>query len=185
MAAASRRSSVSSRSWQPHASSSRRSWSRPRPTASDARAAREQADAQAEQARELLRAAEHEVQDTRRESARVGAELAAANQFLRGHARVGGRRPGRQRRSARNCACRTAMSWRWRPRSGAGWTRRSCKDVARRGGGARPGRSGRRHGAACRARSARRRRAALAAGACRRRCQGRSGCSICSAAPRR
>jgi chromosome segregation protein len=62
--------------------------------ASDARAAREQADAQAEQARELLRATEQEVQDTRRESARVGAELAAANQFLRGHARVGGQEAG-------------------------------------------------------------------------------------------
>ena len=56
----------------------------------DARAAREGADAQAERARERLTAAEQLVQDTRRESARVGAELAAANQFLRGHAGVGG-----------------------------------------------------------------------------------------------
>ncbi len=55
-----------------------------------ARAAREQADEQAEQARERLTAAEHGAQDTRREAARVGAELAAANQFLRGHVRVGG-----------------------------------------------------------------------------------------------
>jgi chromosome segregation protein len=56
----------------------------------DARAAREQADAQSQQARERLREAEQAVQNTRRESARVGAELAAANQFLRGHVRVGG-----------------------------------------------------------------------------------------------
>jgi chromosome segregation protein len=61
---------------------------------SAARAAREQADAQAERARELLRAAEQEVQDARRESAGVGAELAAANQFLRGHVRVGGQEAG-------------------------------------------------------------------------------------------
>jgi chromosome segregation protein len=57
-----------------------------------ARAARAQADEQAEQARGRLAAAEHEAQDARRESARVGAELAAANQFLRGHARVEGDR---------------------------------------------------------------------------------------------
>jgi chromosome segregation protein len=61
---------------------------------SQARAAREQADAQAERARELLRAAEQKVQDTRRESAHVGAELAAANQFLRGHVRVAGQEAG-------------------------------------------------------------------------------------------
>jgi chromosome segregation protein len=59
-----------------------------------ARAARTQADEQAEQARVRLAAAEREAQDARRESARVGAELAAANQFLRGHARVGGEQPG-------------------------------------------------------------------------------------------
>ena len=35
-------------------------------------------------------AAEHEAQDARREAARVGAELAGANQFLRAHAHVGG-----------------------------------------------------------------------------------------------
>jgi len=55
-----------------------------------ARAARERADAQAEGARERLTAAERGAQDARREAARVGAELAAANQFLRGHVRVGG-----------------------------------------------------------------------------------------------
>jgi chromosome segregation protein len=55
-----------------------------------ARAARADADERAEQARGRLSAAEHEAQDARRESARVGAELAAANQFLRGHAHVGG-----------------------------------------------------------------------------------------------
>ncbi|HEY4916668.1 MAG TPA: AAA family ATPase [Solirubrobacteraceae bacterium] len=63
-------------------------------TAEAARAARTQADEQAEQARGRLAAAEREAQDMRRESARVGAELAAANQFLRGHARVGGEQPG-------------------------------------------------------------------------------------------
>jgi chromosome segregation protein len=53
-----------------------------------ARAARARADELAEEARERLRVAEREVQDTRRESARVGGELAVANQFLRSHARV-------------------------------------------------------------------------------------------------
>jgi chromosome segregation protein len=60
----------------------------------DARAARELADAQAEQARAQLRAVEQAVQEARRESARVGAELAAANQFLRAHVRVGGGEAG-------------------------------------------------------------------------------------------
>ncbi len=55
-----------------------------------ARAARVEADAHAEQARARLASAEREAQDARRESARVGAELAAANQFLRGHAHLGG-----------------------------------------------------------------------------------------------
>jgi chromosome segregation protein len=55
-----------------------------------AREARTGADAQATQATAQLTAAEHAAQDARRESARVGAELAAANQFLRGHAHVGG-----------------------------------------------------------------------------------------------
>jgi chromosome segregation protein len=53
-----------------------------------ARAARVQADAEADAARERLTVAERAGQDARREAARVGAELAAANQFLRGHARV-------------------------------------------------------------------------------------------------
>jgi chromosome segregation protein len=53
-----------------------------------ARAARAQADDLAEEARERLRASERAAQDTRREAARVGAELAVANQFLRSHARV-------------------------------------------------------------------------------------------------
>ena len=57
--------------------------------AAAARAARAEADESADQARQRLSAAEHEAQDSRRESARVGAELAAANQFLRGHAHVG------------------------------------------------------------------------------------------------
>jgi chromosome segregation protein len=55
-----------------------------------ARAARIGADAQADEARARLASAEREAQDARRESARVGAELAAANQFLRGHAHLGG-----------------------------------------------------------------------------------------------
>jgi len=54
-----------------------------------ASAARSLADELAEQARERLRAAEGEIQDTRREAARVGGELAVANQFLRSHATVG------------------------------------------------------------------------------------------------
>jgi chromosome segregation protein len=56
----------------------------------EARAARANADEQAAEARTRLTTAEHTAQDARRESARVGAELAAANQFLRGHAHVGG-----------------------------------------------------------------------------------------------
>ena len=51
-----------------------------------ARAARAQADELAEQARVRLQAAEREAQDRRREAARVGGELAVANQFLRSHA---------------------------------------------------------------------------------------------------
>jgi chromosome segregation protein len=54
-----------------------------------AREARTQADKHAEQARARVTEAEQAVHQTRRESARVGAELAAANQFLRSHARVG------------------------------------------------------------------------------------------------
>jgi chromosome segregation protein len=57
-----------------------------------AQAAREQADARAAQAREQLTAAERRAQEARREAERVGAELAAANQFLRSHVRVGGER---------------------------------------------------------------------------------------------
>ena len=55
-----------------------------------ARAARKQADEDADGARRRLTIAERAVQEARREAARVGAELAAANQFLRGHARVAG-----------------------------------------------------------------------------------------------
>src|SRR6202035_4945180 len=51
-----------------------------------AREAREQADALAEQARAGLRRLEVEAETARREAAKVGAELAAANQFLRSHA---------------------------------------------------------------------------------------------------
>jgi chromosome segregation protein len=51
----------------------------------DAREAREEADERADAARERLRGSERETQDTRREAARVGAELAAVNQFLRSH----------------------------------------------------------------------------------------------------
>jgi len=52
--------------------------------------AREQADRLARAAREQLTHAEHSVEQARRESARIGAELAAANQFLRAHAAVHG-----------------------------------------------------------------------------------------------
>ncbi len=55
----------------------------------DVREAREEADAQADEARERLRAAERQMQETRREAARVGAELAAVNQFLRSHRPIG------------------------------------------------------------------------------------------------
>jgi chromosome segregation protein len=50
------------------------------------RQAREGADAQADEARERLKEAERRVETARREAARVGAELAAVNQFLRSHA---------------------------------------------------------------------------------------------------
>jgi chromosome segregation protein len=53
-----------------------------------ARAARMRADESAEQVRVRLQAAEREAQDTRRDAARVGGELAVANQFLRSHASV-------------------------------------------------------------------------------------------------
>jgi chromosome segregation protein len=58
--------------------------------ATAARGDRERAEERAERAREQLTLAEHAVQAARGEAARVGAELAAANQFLRGHVRVGG-----------------------------------------------------------------------------------------------
>jgi chromosome segregation protein len=51
-----------------------------------AQAAGERAEVDLASARERLAQAERAVQDARREAARVGAELAAANQFLRGHA---------------------------------------------------------------------------------------------------
>jgi chromosome segregation protein len=55
---------------------------------------RARADELAEQARARLQAAEREAQDTRREAARVGGELAVANQFLRSHASVDGSSDG-------------------------------------------------------------------------------------------
>ncbi len=55
-----------------------------------ARGALELAEQAAEAARERLTAAEHAAQDSRREAGRVGAELAAANQFLRGQRHIGG-----------------------------------------------------------------------------------------------
>ncbi len=51
-----------------------------------AQAERDAADAASASARERLAEAERAVEAARREAARVGAELAAANQFLRGHA---------------------------------------------------------------------------------------------------
>jgi chromosome segregation protein len=61
-----------------------------------ARATRGEADELAERARSRLQAAEREAQDTRREAARVGGELAVVNQFLRSHAGVdkGSHTPG-------------------------------------------------------------------------------------------
>ncbi|HEY0515532.1 MAG TPA: hypothetical protein VGD00_00305, partial [Solirubrobacteraceae bacterium] len=53
--------------------------------AASAHAAREQADADAAGARERLSGAERERERARREAARTGSELAAANQFLRSH----------------------------------------------------------------------------------------------------
>jgi chromosome segregation protein len=64
---------------------------------SAAQAQRERADAEASQARERLMQAERAVEQARRETARVGAELAAANQFLRGHASVRGGEGGTPR----------------------------------------------------------------------------------------
>jgi chromosome segregation protein len=55
-----------------------------------ARGERAGADVLAEQARAGLRSAEAAVESARREAAAVGAELAAANQFLSSHARHGG-----------------------------------------------------------------------------------------------
>ncbi len=55
-----------------------------------ARAARGEADGAVARARELVGETERGVEHVRREAARVGAELAAANQFLRGHAAVRG-----------------------------------------------------------------------------------------------
>jgi chromosome segregation protein len=51
-----------------------------------AKAAREQADVAATSARERMLESERAVEAARREAARIGSELAAANQFLRGHA---------------------------------------------------------------------------------------------------
>jgi chromosome segregation protein len=59
-----------------------------------ARDARAKADQDAESARQRSAAAERSAQDARREAARVGAELAAANQFLRSHVRLGGEQEG-------------------------------------------------------------------------------------------
>jgi chromosome segregation protein len=55
-----------------------------------ARDARDRAEAVAREQREALAAAEHGAHDARRELERLGAELAAANQFLRAHARTTG-----------------------------------------------------------------------------------------------
>jgi chromosome segregation protein len=54
-----------------------------------AQEARERADAQTAALRGQLTEAERHAQEARREAERVGAELAAANQFLRSHVRVG------------------------------------------------------------------------------------------------
>jgi chromosome segregation protein len=62
-----------------------------------AREAREQADSLAEQARTGLRRLETETEAARRQAARVGADLAAANQFLRSHANAHGATAGAPR----------------------------------------------------------------------------------------
>jgi chromosome segregation protein len=62
-----------------------------------AREAREQADALAELARGSLRELEGDAEAARREAAKVGAELAAANQFLRSHAGAHGAKAGAPR----------------------------------------------------------------------------------------
>jgi chromosome segregation protein len=62
-----------------------------------ARKARERADGEAEGARRSLAEADRGAQQARREAERVGAELAAANQFLRAHARYGGEHDGAPR----------------------------------------------------------------------------------------
>ena len=54
-------------------------------TVAAAKAAREAAEATFQEARAAVREAERAVEATRRESARIGGELAAVNQFLRGH----------------------------------------------------------------------------------------------------
>jgi chromosome segregation protein len=64
---------------------------------SAAQTRRERADAEASEARERLVQAERAVEQARRETARVGAELAAANQFLRGHTSVHGGEGGAPR----------------------------------------------------------------------------------------
>jgi len=63
----------------------------------DARASQELADERADAARERLAIAERGVQEARREAARVGAELAGANQFLHSHAGVSGEQAGSPR----------------------------------------------------------------------------------------
>ncbi len=62
-----------------------------------AREAREQADALTELARAGLRRLEGDAEAARREAAKVGAELAAANQFLRSHAGAHGAKAGAPR----------------------------------------------------------------------------------------
>ncbi len=62
-------------------------------TMQEAQQARQAAEDRFEQARTTLRHCEREVETTRREAARVGAELAAVNQFLRSHASSSGGAP--------------------------------------------------------------------------------------------
>jgi chromosome segregation protein len=65
--------------------------------AQTAREARKQADALAELARAGLRKLEGDAETARREAAKIGAELAAANQFLRSHAGAHGAKAGAPR----------------------------------------------------------------------------------------
>ena len=80
----------------------------------------------------------------------MGAELAAANQFLRGHARVsGGERDGSPKALSEELRVRDGYELALAAALGGVWTQRSCRTSRARGVAARPRAGpGRRHGAA-------------------------------------